>query len=187
MCWAQCLMLAIVCSVVHAKAKLAVFNPVYQPVQPQEYNGYYDHPRYAFNYGVADPSTGDVKSQHETREGDVVKGQYSLVEPDGSIRTVDYTADAVNGFNAVVSKTGPTVHPAPAPSPPPPPPQRVKPVIQFVPKPIPVPVEVPNQYFAQQPYPVPASFLYPKARSQFPEYDGFDVDGPYAQLPGNYF
>lgn len=34
-------MLAIVCSVVHAKAKLAVFNPVYQPVQPQEYNGYY--------------------------------------------------------------------------------------------------------------------------------------------------
>lgn len=24
-------------------------------------------------------------------------GQYSLVEPDGSIRTVDYTADKVNG------------------------------------------------------------------------------------------
>ena len=32
------------------------------------------------------------------------------MEPDGSIRTVDYTADPVNGFNAVVSKTGPTVH-----------------------------------------------------------------------------
>lgn len=32
------------------------------------------HPRYAFNYGVADHTTGDVKSQHETREGDVVKG-----------------------------------------------------------------------------------------------------------------
>lgn len=28
-------------------------------------------------------------------------GQYSLVEPDGSIRTVDYTADPINGFNAV--------------------------------------------------------------------------------------
>lgn len=28
-------------------------------------------------------------------------GQYSLVEPDGSIRTVDYTADSINGFNAV--------------------------------------------------------------------------------------
>ncbi|XP_017470119.1 PREDICTED: cuticle protein 19 isoform X2 [Rhagoletis zephyria] len=71
---------------------------------------YYNHPKYAFNYGVADHTTGDVKSQHETRDGDVVKGQYSLVEPDGSIRTVDYTADAINGFNAVVTKSGPTVH-----------------------------------------------------------------------------
>lgn len=35
-------------------------------------------------------------------------GQYSLVEPDGSIRTVDYTADKHNGFNAVVHKTPPT-------------------------------------------------------------------------------
>ncbi|XP_054085147.1 cuticle protein 19 isoform X2 [Zeugodacus cucurbitae] len=71
---------------------------------------YYNHPKYAFNYGVADHTTGDVKSQHETRDGDVVKGQYSLVEPDGSIRTVDYTADPINGFNAVVTKSGPTVH-----------------------------------------------------------------------------
>ncbi|XP_050514577.1 cuticle protein 7-like [Diabrotica virgifera virgifera] len=71
---------------------------------------YYAHPKYAFKYGVHDPSTGDVKSQKEVRDGDVVKGQYSLVEPDGSIRTVDYVADPVNGFNAVVSKTGPSVH-----------------------------------------------------------------------------
>lgn len=40
-------------------------------------------------------------------------GQYSLVEPDGSVRTVDYTADPINGFNAVVSKSAPTVHAAP--------------------------------------------------------------------------
>lgn len=39
-----------------------------------------------------------------------LSGQYSLVEPDGSIRTVDYTADPINGFNAVVTKSGPTVH-----------------------------------------------------------------------------
>lgn len=70
-------------------------------------------PRYAFNYGVNDQHTGDIKQQSEQREGDVVKGQYSLVEPDGSIRTVDYTADPVNGFNAVVSKSGPGVHAAP--------------------------------------------------------------------------
>lgn len=67
-------------------------------------------PKYAFKYGVADPTTGDVKSQQEERDGDVVKGQYSLVEPDGSVRTVDYTADPVNGFNAVVSKSGPNLH-----------------------------------------------------------------------------
>lgn len=35
------------------------------------------------------------------------------MEPDGSIRTVDYTADSINGFNAVVSKTAPLVHPQP--------------------------------------------------------------------------
>lgn len=30
----------------------------------------------------------------ETRDGDVVSGQYSLVEPDGAIRVVTYTADS---------------------------------------------------------------------------------------------
>lgn len=55
------------------------------------------HPKYEFNYGVADHHTGDQKSQWEARDGDVVKGQYSLVEPDGTVRTVDYTADDHNG------------------------------------------------------------------------------------------
>ncbi|XP_026471431.1 cuticle protein 8-like [Ctenocephalides felis] len=63
------------------------------------------HPKYSFKYGVNDYHTGDVKSQHETRDGDVVKGQYSLVEADGSVRTVDYTADKHNGFNAIVHRT----------------------------------------------------------------------------------
>lgn len=67
-------------------------------------------PNYHFNYGVKDLHTGDLKSQWEHREGDVVKGSYSLMEPDGSIRTVDYTADSKNGFNAVVSKSGHGVH-----------------------------------------------------------------------------
>ncbi|XP_050361911.1 larval cuticle protein A2B-like [Nymphalis io] len=58
----------------------------------------------SFAYDVADPNTGDYKSQVETRNGGVVRGQYSLIEPDGTKRTVDYTADDVNGFNAVVRK-----------------------------------------------------------------------------------
>ncbi|KAF2896914.1 hypothetical protein ILUMI_09260 [Ignelater luminosus] len=69
------------------------------------------HPKYEFNYGVADGHTGDHKTQHEVRDGDVVKGSYSLHEPDGTIRTVHYTADDHNGFNAVVSRSGHAVHP----------------------------------------------------------------------------
>lgn len=34
----------------------------------------------------------------------MVKGQYSLVEPDGSVRIVDYYADWDTGFHATVSK-----------------------------------------------------------------------------------
>ncbi|CAG9814353.1 unnamed protein product [Phaedon cochleariae] len=73
---------------------------------------YYAHPKYQYNYGVADAVTGDQKSQHEARDGGAVKGSYSLVEPDGSVRVVDYVADDVNGFQAVVKKIGPTVHAA---------------------------------------------------------------------------
>lgn len=31
-------------------------------------------------------------------------GSYSLIEPDGTQRVVEYTADPVNGFNAVVHR-----------------------------------------------------------------------------------
>ncbi|KAF4527011.1 hypothetical protein B566_EDAN001558 [Ephemera danica] len=62
------------------------------------------HPQYAYSYSVADPATGDHKSQTESRNGDTVRGSYSLVEPDGTRRIVEYSADPVNGFNAVVHK-----------------------------------------------------------------------------------
>lgn len=38
-------------------------------------------------------------------------GAYSLVEPDGSLRIVEYTADDKSGFNAVVKRIGPNLHP----------------------------------------------------------------------------
>ncbi|KAL0840238.1 hypothetical protein ABMA28_015527 [Loxostege sticticalis] len=72
----------------------------------------YSHPKYDYSYSVADPHTGDHKSQHESRDGGAVHGSYSLVEPDGSVRKVEYTADDHHGFNAVVHKT-PGHHPAP--------------------------------------------------------------------------
>lgn len=70
-----------------------------------------DHPKYEFKYGVQDYHTGDIKSQEETRDGDVVKGQYSLHEPDGTILTVKYTADKHSGFNAEVFREGHAKHP----------------------------------------------------------------------------
>ncbi|XP_045483704.1 larval cuticle protein A2B-like [Harmonia axyridis] len=80
---------------------LAPAIAVAKTVQPEPYD---PHPQYSYGYDVQDGLTGDSKSQHETRDGDVVQGQYSVVDPDGTLRTVDYTADPVNGFNAVVSK-----------------------------------------------------------------------------------
>ena len=64
------------------------------------------NPHYSYTYSVNDASTGDNKAQSETRDGDVVTGQYSLIEADGTRRVVDYTADPINGFNAVVRKEG---------------------------------------------------------------------------------
>lgn len=71
---------------------------------------YQTYPSYSYNYAVADDFTGDMKSQQETRDGDNVKGQYKVLEPDGSIRTVDYEANDISGFNAIVSKNGLSIH-----------------------------------------------------------------------------
>ncbi|XP_069686000.1 cuticle protein 19-like [Periplaneta americana] len=67
---------------------------------------HYEHPKYKFEYAVHDPHTGDVKEQWESRDGDAVKGSYSLKEADGGTRTVEYHADKHNGFVAVVKKAG---------------------------------------------------------------------------------
>ncbi|TKX27853.1 cuticular protein RR-2 [Spodoptera litura] len=69
------------------------------------------HPKYEYNYSVADSHTGDNKSQQESRDGDVVKGSYSFHEADGSVRTVEYSADDHSGFNAVVHNSAPTAAP----------------------------------------------------------------------------
>ncbi|KAG5883876.1 hypothetical protein JTB14_007765 [Gonioctena quinquepunctata] len=62
------------------------------------------NPSYSFAYDVQDALTGDSKGQIETRANGIVQGQYNVAEPDGTRRIVDYTADPVNGFNAVVRK-----------------------------------------------------------------------------------
>lgn len=78
---------------------------------PKDDIDYYAHPQYKFSYGVNDPHTGDYKTQYEERNGDRVKGAYSVADPDGTLRTVHYTADDHSGFNALVSKDGKAEHP----------------------------------------------------------------------------
>lgn len=82
-----------------------VKHVVPEPVDP--------NPHYSFSYGVSDHHTGDNKQAEETLVNGVVHGSYSLQEPDGTIRKVTYTADKINGFNAVVEKHGVAHHVAP--------------------------------------------------------------------------
>ncbi|XP_055641729.1 calphotin-like [Toxorhynchites rutilus septentrionalis] len=81
------------------------------PIQAEFADSY---PQYQYAYNVQDTLTGDSKTQEETRDGDIVKGSYSLIEPDGSRRIVNYYADPINGFNAVVQKDVPVAVAAPA-------------------------------------------------------------------------
>lgn len=89
--------------VVQAAAPLVQAAPVVA-AKLEEADSY---PQYAYAYNVQDALTGDSKTQEETRDGDVVKGSYSLIEPDGSRRTVKYYSDPINGFNAIVEKDVP--------------------------------------------------------------------------------
>ncbi|XP_053663577.1 cuticle protein 19-like [Anopheles marshallii] len=75
------------------------------------HHDYYSHPSYKFEYGVKDPHTGDHKSQWEHRDGDVVKGAYTLHEADGTERVVEYSSDKHNGFQAHVKRVGHAYHP----------------------------------------------------------------------------
>ncbi|XP_045446366.1 cuticle protein 19-like [Melitaea cinxia] len=93
--------------------------PIVQHAAPVHYNenhnsyehqDYYAHPKYEFQYQVADHHTGDIKSQHEARDGDHVTGSYSLHQPDGVLRTVHYNADKHSGFNAQVEFSGHSQH-----------------------------------------------------------------------------
>ncbi|KAF6200891.1 hypothetical protein GE061_005338 [Apolygus lucorum] len=83
------------------------FAPAVAPEQPPVYAPspavQVPSSEYEYSYSVNDGFTGDRKDQVERRDGDIVQGSYSLVEPDGlSRRVVDYSADDLNGFNAVV-------------------------------------------------------------------------------------
>lgn len=65
---------------------------------------YDPNPQYSYGYDIQDGLTGDSKNHYESRSGDVVQGSYSLIDADGTRRIVEYAADPIHGFNAVVHK-----------------------------------------------------------------------------------
>ena len=62
------------------------------------------NPNYAYGYQVNDGNTGDFHSRQESRQGGNVVGRYSLLEPTGNVRIVNYVANS-NGFQAQVQNT----------------------------------------------------------------------------------
>ncbi|KAJ8886198.1 hypothetical protein PR048_012407 [Dryococelus australis] len=52
------------------------------------------NPQYQFAFDVKDDQFTNYQNRKEQREGDKISGSYSVVDSDGFIRTVKYTADA---------------------------------------------------------------------------------------------
>ncbi|CAH0407578.1 unnamed protein product [Chilo suppressalis] len=85
------------------------YRPQYQQ-QPQQQQvrepqeDYDPNPSYQFGFDVNDDQYTNYQNRKEQRDGDVIKGSYSVVDSDGFIRTVTYTADPKEGFKAEVSR-----------------------------------------------------------------------------------
>lgn len=60
------------------------------------------NPSYQFGFDVKDEEFTNYQNRKEQRDGNVIKGSYSVVDSDGFIRTVTYTADPKEGFKAEV-------------------------------------------------------------------------------------
>lgn len=54
-----------------------------------------------FNYGVNDEYGNDYR-HNAISDGDVTKGEYRILLPDGRTQVVKYTADWATGFHAQV-------------------------------------------------------------------------------------
>lgn len=62
---------------------------------------------YQFGFDVKDDQYTNYQNRKEQREGGKITGSYSVVDSDGFIRTVTYTADPKEGFKAEVNCTSP--------------------------------------------------------------------------------
>ena len=83
------------------------------------------NPQYTYKYQVSDEKEQTYIAHDENRNGGSVTGQYSYVDPNGSLIIVKYTADDTNGYtetrevqeNFLTGRSKPI--PVPRPTPPP--------------------------------------------------------------------
>uniref|UniRef100_A0A8D9F426 Larval cuticle protein A1A n=1 Tax=Cacopsylla melanoneura TaxID=428564 RepID=A0A8D9F426_9HEMI len=150
-----------------------------EPAQaPEEYD---PNPQYQFGFDIHDDENTNYHNRKEQRDGDKITGSYSVVDSDGFIRTVTYTADPKEGFKAEVSREPTDIRvkiPTPAPQPAPqqyklaPAPSQYKkpsPQVQYVER---EQEEAPRaQYVASPSYPAPSQYRLvqqPSSKSQSP-------------------
>ncbi|XP_045462235.1 UPF0746 protein DDB_G0281095 [Harmonia axyridis] len=75
-----------------------------QAVEKEEEEEYDPNPSYQFGFDVKDDLNTNYQNRKEQKEGNKITGSYSVVDSDGFIRTVTYTADPKEGFKAEVHR-----------------------------------------------------------------------------------
>lgn len=58
---------------------------------------------YEFQYGVDDPDSGNFYNHQEKSDGREVRGQYSVLLPDGRLQIVKFVSTPETGYVAEVS------------------------------------------------------------------------------------
>lgn len=92
-----------------------------RPERPEdEENDNNPNAQYQFSFDISDDESTNYHNRKEQRDGEKISGSYSVVDSDGFIRTVTYTADPEQGFKAEVSREPTNIQvkiPTPAPQP----------------------------------------------------------------------
>uniref|UniRef100_A0A6P7FCD1 Pro-resilin-like n=1 Tax=Diabrotica virgifera virgifera TaxID=50390 RepID=A0A6P7FCD1_DIAVI len=102
------------------------YGPPSNTYGPPGYGGRDDQSEpanYQFSYHVEDAASGNDFGHEEQRQGDVAKGKYFVLLPDGRLQTVEYTADN-DGYKPKISyeqvggypSGGPSGYPSGGPS-----------------------------------------------------------------------
>ncbi|XP_018577010.1 uncharacterized protein LOC108915460 [Anoplophora glabripennis] len=85
-------------------AQYRVQQPQQDAREKENEEDYDPNPSYQFGFDVKDDLYTNYQNRKEQRDGNKITGSYSVVDSDGFIRTVQYTADPKEGFKAEVTR-----------------------------------------------------------------------------------